>query len=113
MACGRIAGGAAAIVEAHRFSVTEIVRWEVQHRPAHIVEPAPEPSQPAGAAFGLEATDPAGFEDVANVASVSDIDAPFAAGLTAGCAAEPLLYCPKQLTTRDQMAAFLNPAGSN
>ena len=63
-------------------------------------------------AFGPEAAGPAGFEDVANVPFVPDIDALFG-GITVGCSAEPLLYCPKRLTTRGQMAAFLNRARNN
>ena len=51
---------------------------------------------------------PAGFTDL-DPAGVhtGDIHALAAAGVTAGCAADPLRYCPDQPVTRAQMASFL------
>ncbi len=59
-------------------------------------------------AYDLEAADPAGFTDVA-VGGIhsADIDALFSAGITAGCATEPLRFCPQRATTRAQMASLL------
>ena len=37
----------------------------------------------------------------------ASIDALLAAGITSGCSSEPMLYCPEDLVTRDQMAVFL------
>ncbi len=56
--------------------------------------------------------DPADFADVAadNV-HAADIAALYAAGITAGCSAEPeLRFCPDQQTTRAEMASFVNRA---
>ena len=63
-------------------------------------------------AFNLEAADSVGFEDTAGSVHEADIDALRAAGVTTGCSSEPLLFCPDQLTTRAQMASFLNRARS-
>jgi len=61
-------------------------------------------------AFELPEADPAGFEDVADTGHDADIDALFAAGITVGCSAERLLFCPQQPTTRAEMATFLTRA---
>ena len=58
-------------------------------------------------AFGLEAASAAGFEDVSGGVHAASIDALFAAGVTVGCSADPLRYCPGRATTRAQMASFL------
>jgi uncharacterized repeat protein (TIGR03803 family) len=48
------------------------------------------------------------FGDVPVGAFAADyIEDLFARGITAGCSASPVLYCPTRLTTRSQMAAFL------
>lgn len=63
-------------------------------------------------AFDLEpAQSSAGFTDV-DVGSThgADIDALFAAGVTAGCADDPLRYCPGQSVKRGEMATFLHRA---
>ena len=60
-------------------------------------------------AFGLPAADPAGFVD-AEGRYAADIDALYAAGITRGCAVEPMRFCPDQPVTRAQMAAFLSRA---
>ena len=39
-----------------------------------------------------------------------NIEAIFAAGITTGCSASPALFCPTQVVTRGQMAAFLTRA---
>ncbi len=59
-------------------------------------------------AYDLESADPAGFTDVA-VGGIhsADIDALFSAGITAGCATEPLRFCPQRATPRAQMALLL------
>ena len=59
-------------------------------------------------AFALEAADPAGFVDVdAGGTHSANIDALAAAGITVGCRAEPLRYCPDRDVNRAQMATFL------
>ena len=58
-------------------------------------------------AFGLEAADPGGFTDTEGNTHEDNIDALAAAGVTAGCKAEPLRYCPTRSVTRAQMATFL------
>ena len=45
-------------------------------------------------AFGLPAAGPAGFGDTAGSVHEAKIDAIYAAGITAGCALDPLRYCP-------------------
>ena len=59
-------------------------------------------------AFDLPDAGPAGFVDT--VASVHEaaIDAIYAAGVTAGCARDPLRYCPDRPVSRAQMASLLN-----
>ena len=62
-------------------------------------------------AFNLEGTDAAaGFTDTEGTRHEANIDAVAAAGITKGCATEPLRYCPDQPVTRAQMAAFLHRA---
>ena len=66
-------------------------------------------------AFGLGAALSAGFGDTARSFAVADIDALFAAGITVGCSGadrDGLLFCPRDPTTRAQMAAFLHRARS-
>ncbi len=60
-------------------------------------------------AFELEpATASAGFEDVeAGDSHAASIETLAASGITAGCQAEPLRFCPNQDVTRAQMATFL------
>ena len=58
-------------------------------------------------AFELEPADPAGFTDTAANFHAGDIDALASAGITAGCATDPLRYCPDQPATRAQTATFL------
>ena len=53
----------------------------------------------------------AGFTDVdPQGAHAAAIDALFAAGITTGCATEPLRYCPDEPVTRAHMATFLTRA---
>ena len=61
-------------------------------------------------AFDLAAAPAAGFTDTASSAHRASIDALYAAGITAACSTEPLLYCPQRSTTRAQMAGFLTRA---
>ena len=61
-------------------------------------------------AFDLAPGDPAGFEDTADTFSPPDIDALYASGITRGCSADPLLYCPYRDTIRGEMASFLHRA---
>ena len=63
-------------------------------------------------AFGLEAAPAAGFVDTETSSHRANIDALFAAGVTRGCVAEPLTYCPARPTTRAQMASFLHRAST-
>ena len=48
-----------------------------------------------------------GFADTSGNFAEDNIDALAAAGITAGCAADPPRYCPGQPVTRAQMATFL------
>ena len=61
-------------------------------------------------AFELGSAEPAGFGDTAGSVHEPNIDALYAAGITTGCSTVPLLYCPRNPTTRAQMASFLNRA---
>jgi len=61
-------------------------------------------------AFQLEPAAAAGFADTADSFAAADIDALHASGITAGCAVEPLRYCPDRPVTRAQAATFLNRA---
>ena len=56
--------------------------------------------------------EPAGaFEDMpADAAGAAEVEAILAAGVTRGCSAEPMLYCPEESVTRAQMASFLTRA---
>jgi zinc protease len=58
-------------------------------------------------AFRLPHTGYVGFADLANVENADDINALAAAGVTVGCSADPLLYCPSSAVTRAQMASLL------
>ncbi|CAN5180993.1 hypothetical protein BH18ACT5_BH18ACT5_05960 [soil metagenome] len=51
------------------------------------------------------------FNDVASTHE-PDIAALYASGVTSGCSAAPLSYCPASPVLRDQMAAFLHRASS-
>ena len=62
-------------------------------------------------ALDLPPAAPAGFTDVnPNSTHAADIDTLAAAGITVGCATEPLRYCPHSPVTRAQMATFLTRA---
>jgi Zn-dependent metalloprotease len=51
---------------------------------------------------------PTVFTDVSNTYwAWSYIERLYAAGITGGCAVNPLMYCPGSIVTRDQMAVFL------
>ena len=56
--------------------------------------------------------EPAGaFEDVpADASGAAEVEAILAAGVTRGCSAEPMRYCPEESVTRAQMASFLTRA---
>lgn len=58
-------------------------------------------------AFDLRAAGPAGFGDTAGSVHESNIDALHAAGITAGCALDPLRFCPESPVSRAQMASLL------
>ena len=59
-------------------------------------------------AFQLERETSNRFADVeAGNSHLADINGLASAGITAGCATEPALYCPTVATTRAQMATFL------
>ena len=59
-------------------------------------------------AFDFEAAEPAGFADLDPEGSHNaDIDALAAAGITVGCASDPLRFCPQRPVTRAEMATFL------
>ncbi len=59
-------------------------------------------------AFDLPNAGPAGFVDTAGSAHEATIDALYAAGVTAGCSATPLRYCPNSPVSRAEMASLLN-----
>ena len=61
-------------------------------------------------AFDLAGASPAGFSDTGGDTHSSSIDALAAAGVTAGCATNPLRYCPSDSVTRAEMATFLQRA---
>ena len=61
-------------------------------------------------AFRLDPTLPVGFADTHGNHHAAAIDALHAAGITKGCSADPLEFCPDRATTRLQMAAFLERA---
>ena len=62
-------------------------------------------------AFNLQPGQPAGFADVDEGSShAAGINAIAAAGVTAGCGAAPLRYCPERSVTRAEMATFLDRA---
>ena len=63
-----------------------------------------------GRALRLPEASPAGFADTEGNTHESNIDALAAEGITAGCATEPLLYCPQDSVNRAQMATFLSRA---
>ena len=61
-------------------------------------------------AFNLEDAGDAGFSDTSGVFSKNAIDRVFRAGITRGCAAAPLRFCPDLVLSRAQMAALLHRA---
>ena len=61
-------------------------------------------------ALELGSAEPVGFGDTAGSVHEANIDALYAAGITAGCSTVLLLFCPRDLTTRAQMASLLNRA---
>jgi hypothetical protein len=61
-------------------------------------------------ALDLPAAGDTPFTDIGESVFVDDIAALFAAGITRGCA--PTVFCPDDLVTRGQMAAFLVRAGA-
>ena len=58
-------------------------------------------------AFDLADADAAGFTDTAGTFFEDEINSLAAAGVTVGCATDPLRYCPHRSVTRGQMATFL------
>ena len=58
-------------------------------------------------ALDLPSVSPLGFVDIAGRGFEREIDAAAAVGLFGGCAVEPLRYCPREVVTRGQAAAFL------
>ena len=61
-------------------------------------------------AFDLDPAVPAGFVDTAGSFAAADIDALFAAGITRGCSAEELLFCPERVVSRAEAAILLDRA---
>ncbi|MXW94025.1 MAG: hypothetical protein F4110_11145 [Acidimicrobiaceae bacterium] len=61
-------------------------------------------------AFRFAPAPPAGFSDTHGNHHAAAIDALHAAGITKGCSAEVLEFCPERATTRIQMALFLERA---
>ncbi|MCY4069632.1 MAG: S41 family peptidase [Acidimicrobiaceae bacterium] len=63
-------------------------------------------------AFELGAAPPAGFDDIDGNVHASAVDSLHASGITRGCSADPLLFCPDAATSRGQMAVLLQRARS-
>ena len=61
-------------------------------------------------AFALDPAVPQGFTDTDGSVHEAAIDSLFNAGITKGCSADPLRFCPAQATTRAHMALFLERA---
>ena len=61
-------------------------------------------------AFDLDPAAPAGFVDTADSFAAAQIDALFAAGITRGCSAEELLFCPERVVSRAEAAILLDRA---
>ncbi|MYA84677.1 MAG: hypothetical protein F4Y12_03730 [Acidimicrobiaceae bacterium] len=61
-------------------------------------------------AFRLDLAPPAGFTDTHGNHHAAAIDALHAAGITKGCSAEVLEFCPDRVTTRIEMALFVDRA---
>ena len=59
-------------------------------------------------AFRLQRAPSAGFTDTRGSVHKVNIDALFAAGITAGCRTNPLRFCPDSPVSRAQMASLLN-----
>ena len=59
-------------------------------------------------AFRLQRATSAGFTDTRGSVHEANIDALFASGITVGCRANPLRYCPNTPVSRAQMASLLN-----
>lgn len=61
-------------------------------------------------ALNLDPASQAGFTDTEGNVHAAGIDALASAGITVGCATDPLRYCPDQPVTRAQMATFFHRA---
>ena len=61
-------------------------------------------------AYRLDPALPVGFADTRGTHHEADIDALHDAGITEGCSADPLQFCPDRATTRIEMAVFLERA---
>ncbi len=58
-------------------------------------------------AFGLTTTEDPGFGDIENSPHIAAINALYEAGITLGCSSEPLLFCPDDKITIQQLASLL------
>ena len=63
-----------------------------------------------GRAFRLDPALPAGFSDTQGSHHAAAIDALHDAGITTGCASDPLQFCPDRAMARVEMALFLERA---
>ena len=61
-------------------------------------------------AFDLTDRGTAGFVDTDGAISPTAIDKVYHAGITRGCSAAPLRFCPERVLSRSEMAAMLNRA---
>ena len=61
-------------------------------------------------AFSLDEASSFGFVDTVGSAHEASIDALAAAGVTKGCGVGPARFCPTEVTSRSQMAAFIGRA---
>ena len=58
-------------------------------------------------AFDIPQVGYVGFGDLEGVGNADDINSLAAAGITAGCSADPFLFCPSGVVTRGQLASLL------
>ncbi len=61
-------------------------------------------------AFELSAAPTAGFDDIDGNVHAAAVDSLYGSGVTLGCSAEPLQFCPDTATSKAQMAVFLQRA---
>jgi hypothetical protein len=95
-------------VQANTTYVIEIAQYNGAKSSAQGMSDKPDVAGQAAGLLMFRAFATANFADVAaSYWAWSSIQAIFVQGVTSGCSASPLLYCPAGAVTRDQMAIFL------